>query len=517
MTTPPTANQNSHYDAGVSGGEFVLNEQQQNLKQRAVRGGAVTIVYQLAEQALSLIATIFLARLLLPEDYGLIGMITVITGLMLAFSDVGLSAATIQWANIESQVISTLFWINVTIGTALMVMTILLSPALAWFYGEPRLTMIAIALSIGFVLTSLAVQHRALLKRQMRFMPMAIIDTAATICGLTAGIAAAMSGLGVWALVIRLVLPEIIATSGIWLVCRWRPGRPIWSPEVRRMVIFGGNITGVGMINHLANNIDNLLLGKFYGAGQLGLYSKAYGLFMLPLRRINEPIAAVAIPTLSRLVDDSERYRQGYLRIVAMVCLLTMPLVAFLTANADWIIWLALGDQWVGASRIFALLGIGGLVIPFSYTIGWLLISQGRAAEHMRLGTLNAVLLIASIVIGLPWGAEGVAASVGIGALLVRTPTLFQLVGRTGPIRTRDLYLSGAPFAVAAGAIIGVTALFRIWFGTGHPLLGIVITSAITAFITFGVLMIFPAGRAALREVRSLPGIILRRKAREQS
>lgn len=485
----------------------------QNLAQRAARGGAVTVAYNVTEQLLSLAATIFLARLLLPEDYGLIGMVTVITGLMLAFSDVGLSAATIQWQEINQRLVSALFWINIAVGGTLMLLTIALSPAIAWFFGEPRLVSLAAVMSVGFLLTSLATQHRALLKRQMRFLPMAATDMVAQALGLAAGIGAAVAGLGYWSLVIRLVVPDVVALVGIWTVCRWRPGRPSWSPEVRSMVTFGGNITGVGMINYFANNIDNLLIGRVYGAVQLGLYTKAYGLFMLPLRRISDPIASVAVPTLSRLTGEPERYRQFYMRIVAMVCLLTMPLVAGLIATADWVVLLVLGPQWDEASRIFALLGIGGLVLPFSYTIGWLLVSQGRAEEQLRLGTLNAALIIASIVAGLPWGAAGVAAGVGLGALLVRTPLLFALVGRRGPVGTRDLYLGGAPFVLAAAAALTSLYGFRQWYGAGDPLLGLLAAAVLTIAVTLAVLALLPSGRAALRDLLNLPALVLRRKA----
>ena len=287
-----------------------------DLKGRSVRGGAVTMAGQGVRFFLQMGSTVVLARLLTPQDFGLIAMVTAVTGFVMMFKDMGLSMATVQRAEVNHAQISTLFWINVTLSLGVMLVTAALAPAIAWFYGEPRLTWITLALAGAFIFGGLTIQHQALLRRNMRFGTLALIGIISMVMGIVAAIIAAWYGAGYWALVIMQLAGAITGAIAVWVVCGWRPGLPVRRSGVREMLAFGGNLTGFNVINYFARNADNLLIGKFWGSGPLGLYSKAYGLLMLPLRQINAPLSAVAIPALSRLKDEPERYRNYYIKAV---------------------------------------------------------------------------------------------------------------------------------------------------------------------------------------------------------
>jgi PST family polysaccharide transporter len=251
-------------------------------------------------------------------------------------------------------------------------------------------------------------------------------------------------------------------------------------------------------------NVDNLLIGRLYGPQPLGLYAKAYGLLLVPLQRVWFPISTVAMPALSRLADTPDRYRHGYARIVAAVCLLTMPLVAFLMGTSDWLIITLLGPQWTEASAIFAWLGVSGLIEPFSTMTVWLLLTQGRTRQQFHWGLINAVLTIAAIIAGLPWGPVGVAASYGLVGLVIRTPLLFWFVGRDGPVRTRDFYMTLAPFATASCAILLAIFAFRHWADISTPLIGLAGAAGLTIVVTGLILFLLPSGRAVVRDVHSV-------------
>ena len=510
MSVAPTLEKSVKPEADVNR-HFRTDHLTADLGQRTARGGAVTLVSQGIKFCTGIAATVVLARLLNPHDYGLIGMVAVVTGFISMFKDLGLSAATIQKEEITSDQISTLFWVNVGLSVVVMLLTIAISPGVAWFYGESRLTLITIGFATGFLFGGLAVQHEALLRRQMRFSALAAIEIISIMAGLAVAIPMAWRGNGYWSLVANQLVQGLTYAVGIWVVSGWRPGRPRRYSGIRSMLAFGSNLTGFHVVNYFARNLDNILIGRFWGSASLGLYAKAYQLLLLPIDQINSPIANVAVPALARLTDSPERYRNAYLRILEKVALVTMPGMAFMIATSDWLVVFILGPQWIEASRIFALLGIVGLVQPIANTTGWLFITQGRTREMFHWGLLGGTIMIVSIVIGLPWGAVGVATSYSAVFLVIVAPLLFWFVGRRGPVRTSDFYRTITPVAFAAACVLGALTALRSSLTITKPLTGLVVSLAATVVITVVALFVLPKGRAALRDFASLFSLLGRK------
>ena len=475
-----------------------------DMGKRTARGGAVMIGSQALKFVITMGSTVVLARLLTPNDYGLIGMVVVLTGFIALFRSMGLSTATVQQPEINYDQISTLFWINVTAGTLLTILCIAIAPAVAWFYGEPRLTWITITFSVTFLIGGLGIQHEALLKRGMLFVQLAVIDMISLLGAIAVAVALAWNGARYWALVYSQVVMTSLYVVGVWIACRWWPGLPVRYSGVRGMLTFGRNFTGYTIVNYFARNADNLLIGRFWGGQQLGLYAKAYQLLLLPLDQINVPIDGVAMPALSRLVDDPERYRLAYLRMLEKVAMLTMPWVAFMMATSDWLIAVVLGQQWHESARIFTLLGIIGLLEPIGSTMGWLFISQGRTKQLFKWGIINSALTLASIVAGLPWGAVGVAASYSIVGICIRKPLLFWFVTREGPVRTLDIYRTIIPSICAAVVVLVSVYAFREWTGDMKPILGLAVAAAITAVGAMITFLMSSQGRSGLQDLKSL-------------
>ena len=493
---------------------FQTDHLKADLKGKTVRGGAVTVLSQILKQMLGIGSTIVLARLLTPADYGLVAMVAAVTGFVAIFKDMGLSMATVQRPEISHEQISTLFWINVALSLAIFFITASLAPFVSWYYGEPKLTLITIYLAIGFIFGGLTVQHQALLRRQMRFKSLALIEIGSLGLGIAVGVGFALFGIGYWALVLMALTTSLATALGTWVMCPWKPGMPKHIGEVRSMLSFGGNLTGFNIVNYFARNLDHLLIGRFFGAQQLGLYSRAYKLLLLPLRQINGPVSAVAVPALSRLADSPQRYRQTYLRILEKIAILTMPAVAFMIVTSDWLIWLILGPQWSEASRIFSLLGIVGLVQPISNTTGWLFITQDRTRHMFKWGIIGGTISIISFIVGLPWGAVGVAASYSIIGFCFLTPLLYWYVGREGPIRTKDFYVSAAPAACASASVFVALLSFRHWVMISHPVTGLIVAFGITVLISLSVFVLLPSGRLALRDFGALVPSLYQRPAK---
>ncbi len=509
---------NSHTakDAAKPREEYLATDHlQADLGARTARGGAVTVVSHSLRFVVTIAATSVMARLLSPADYGLIGMVAFFTNFVAMFKDLGLSVATIQKSEVSNDQVSTLFWLNVAFSLGITVLTVILSPLIAWFYGDPRLMAITAVTAVGFVIGGLTVQHEALLRRQMRFFALVTVFFVATIAGYIVGIFMAWRGFSYWALVYSQLALLLTNTIGVWAVCRWRPSLPKRNSGVGSMVAFGRNFTGFSIINYFSRNLDNVLLGRFWGANELGLYNRAYQLMTLPIDQINEPITSVAIPALSRLNDAAERYRAAYLRMLEKIAMVTMPAVAFMMATSDWIVQIILGPQWTATSRIFLILGVTGMFQPIANTSGWLFLTQGRSRDMFHWGLISGPLTMGSILLGLPWGAVGVATSYALTRVLLTDQLLFWFVGRKGPVRQSDFYKTIAPFAFASIAALAVAVTFRNAAGITSPLLGLIVVFFVTAAVTLVCLGVLPSGRLALSDIKKTLALML--KPREEA
>jgi PST family polysaccharide transporter len=346
----------------------------------------------------------------------------------------------------------------------------------------------------------------------MRFVAQAGCEIVALMATIAVTITLAWRGAGYWALIGGHLTTSFVYMVGIWTVCGWRPGLPARGSGVRSLLRFGGNLTGFGVVNFFARNLDNMLIGRVWGSTQLGLYAKAYQLLTLPIDQINAPITTVAIPALSRLNDSPERYRRAYLRIMEKIAVLTMPGIALLIATADWVVLVVLGPQWTEAGRIFAALGVAALIQPIANTTGWLFISQGRTDDMFRYGLVASTIIVAAIVAGLPWGAVGVATVYALVWVTIVTPLLFYWVGRRGPVHARDFYVTVAPAFCAALGVLGALFLFRRLGIIVSPLKGLAASLGIACAVALLLLYAIPAGRRVLRDFAEVIAIVLRKE-----
>jgi PST family polysaccharide transporter len=215
----------------------------------------------------------------------------------------------------------------------------------------------------------------------------------------------------------------------------------------------------------------------------------------------------VAIPTLSRLQDQPRRYRQVYLRILRLVLMITMPLAAFLVATSDELVLVVFGDQWREAAVLFRVLGIAAFTQPIGNSVGWLFISQDRTDEMFRWGVWAAAITITSFVVGLQWGAYGVALAYVLSGLVVRTPALLWYIGRRGPVRARDFYVTAAPFLLAALGTGAALVAFRTMVAISSPTLVLLCHAPLAMAAAVVVLCCLPSGRATLRDAIKLAGL----------
>jgi O-antigen/teichoic acid export membrane protein len=382
---------------------------QADLKKRTVRGGVLTAGAQVVQLSLNMVSTVVVARLLTPADHGLVAMVYSLMGFIYMFSEGGLSVATVQRREIDDQQVSNLFWINVAIGVLLSLLMAALGPGLSWFYRDPRLVALALLAATTFFFVGLGVQHDALLRRQMRFVSMAARNVTSTVVTVVVAVTMAWMGAGYWALVVSPLAGTITQTTLSWLLAGWRPGRPRRGAGVRPMLEVGGNLTLAYAISYVARSMDAVLIGRYLGAGPLGLYSKAYNLLLFPLTQLNNPLVVVALPALSRVQDDPERHARYYLRMANLITWVMAPLMGYLFVAAHPVVNLLLGDQWGESASVFRLFAVAAPAFPLLRLNGLLFQSRGRTDRQRKLEMLQSPVLVGCFVLGLSFGIRGVA------------------------------------------------------------------------------------------------------------
>lgn len=396
-----------------------------DLKKKAIRGAGATVFSQVAVYGIQMIGTVILARLLSPDDFGLVAMVTVFSILLQNFGMRGFTEATMQSEEIDRSKISTLFWIHVAISTALLTLFISLSPLIAWFYNEPRLKLIVIIISLNFIFNALSTQHLALLRRNLQFYRVSANEIIAAISSVIIAILLASQGWGYWALVARRMTLIAATTVGAWILCRWFPSLPAFGTGVKEMLKFGINTYGNFVMNYFSRNLDKILIGWKHGAQSLGNYERAYYLFVMPVNQSSYPLTSVAVAALSRLRDDPEKFSNYYLKALSVLSLLGMLLSAVLTLIGKDFILLLLGSQWTKAGEIFTVFGPAVGILLVYGTHGWLHLSLGNADKWFRWGLLELLISFLAFLIGLPFGALGVAIAYTLSFYILIGPGLW--------------------------------------------------------------------------------------------
>jgi O-antigen/teichoic acid export membrane protein len=412
-----------------------------NLKRRTISSGAVTVSAQGVKFLLTLISTAVLARILSPQDFGLVAMVTTVTGLLRVFKDAGLSIATVQRETITHAQVSNLFWVNLMVSGLCSLVVAASAPLLAWVFKEPRLVGITLLLSATYLMSGSAMQHLALLRRQMRFKALAVIEIGALGSGILVGISMAWFGFGYWSLVGSALTMEGVNFLLTWSISRWRPQLPVRGSGTRPMLAFGAHRVAGDFLTALARGTDNLLIGRVYGAEAVGLYSRASHLLINPLQQFLRPISSVFLPALSRLQSQPERYRATFLSLYETIALGAFFLSGLLLAVSGPLTLVLLGPKWEAAIPIFEGFTIAALCVPLAHSSMWAMTSQGRGRDTLIAQSINSASTVLAVIIGLPFGPVGVALSYSLSNLVVRLPLYYYCVGRKGPITTSDLWV----------------------------------------------------------------------------
>lgn len=358
-------------------GLFQPCEKDQGLRSIAVRSAGVTVIAQGVLFVVQLASTMILARLLTPEDFGVVTMVTTFSLLLMSFGQNGFNEAILQRDDIDHKLASNIFWILIGAGLLLGAVFLGCGSLLARFYHDARVTLVVMAVSVAVFLGNTSVVHLALLKRAMQFTATSINEIVARALSVIVSISLAVAGWGYWALVAGAITQPLATSAGAWMLCRWIPGRPHRSGATGSVLRFVTNVYGRYCFNYFARNLDNLLVGWRFGSASLGFYKKAYDLFVLPVNQLLYPASDVGLCTLSRLQHDSVQYKRYFLRGLSLLAFIGMGVGATLTLIGKDVIRLLLGPAWGEAGHVFT---------AFAPAVGIMMIYNSTGLLHLSIG-----------------------------------------------------------------------------------------------------------------------------------
>jgi O-antigen/teichoic acid export membrane protein len=392
-------------------GEFQGRAEKEKLSRLTVRNAGITIFAQGCVFAIQLVGTVILARMLTPGDFGLVTMVTTFSLLLASFGLNGFTEAILQTEEINHSLASNLFWINLAGAVILATLFAAGAEGLTRFYSDPRITDVAIGLSLTIFFSIASVLHLSLLKRAMRFAAVSANDIVGRTAYVLTAICCASLKWGYWALVAGAIAQAFVVCVGAWTLCSWLPGLPRRVNGTGKTLRYAMSVYARCAVNYSRGNADNLLVGWRFGASSLGFYKKAYDLFVLPSGQLLAPIVAVVVTTLSRLNKDRDSYKRHFLKGLSIIAFVGMAAGAELTLMGRDLVRVLLGPNWSESGRIFTYFAPGvGLMLVYQ-TQSWIHLSIGTVGRWLRWTVIELSVTGTLFLLALRWGPAAIAAA----------------------------------------------------------------------------------------------------------
>jgi O-antigen/teichoic acid export membrane protein len=397
------------------------------LLRQALSGAKWTGAANLASVVLQFLQIAVLARLLHPEDFGLMALVVLVVGLAQAFADVGLSGAIIRRQDTTPATLSSLFWLNVFAGVVLCAILVLAAPLTATAFGQPAMRDLVMLAALSFLVTPPSQLFYTLLQKQLAFRTLAATDVASAFCSATVAIASAFLDQGVYSLLWGLLAGVLVRSAALIAIGmkNWRPSFHFRAAELHGYARFGAFQMAERAVNFLGFNLDKLLIGALIGVHGLGLYSVAYQFVMKPFLLVTPIVNRVALPVFAMVQADDARLRSGFLDGIRAVAMLLYPVYMGMIVLADPLVHVILGPTWRGAVPVLQLLAVLGFFYSIGNPIGSLLLAKGRVGLSFMLNVWMIVLYATAILTGARSGIEGVAAALVIATAFGLFPVGF--------------------------------------------------------------------------------------------
>lgn len=393
----------------------------------AVRWTAAGTIFKAVLQVVQLAV---LARLLAPEDYGLMAMVTVVLSFATVFSDFGVNSAFVQRRDVTQQQRSSLFWFNLVLSACLMLLVMGLSSSLATFFGDDRLVPLMILGATTFVIAAVGRQVRMAAEKALHFSRVMIVEVVAALLGFGVAVIAALAGWGVYALLAGAIINALASTVLAWIVLAqgWRPEWRMKFDEVQSFLGFGSALVAGSIVNQVNTTIDLFLGGRLLTATQLGFYTVPRNLTLQSQLVVNPIITRVAFPLIAEVQHDIARVRSIYLQTLNMTASTNAPLYVGIAFFAPEIVHLVLGPGWERSGEILRILALWGGIRSTANPVGSLLLGMGRADLGLKWNIALLLVVPPALWAGSSYGPEGIAWALFLVQVLLFIPGWFVLV-----------------------------------------------------------------------------------------
>jgi O-antigen/teichoic acid export membrane protein len=447
-----------------------------SLRKKAAKGIVWSVIQKWGREGLSFVVFTILARLLVPDAFGLVTLAYVYIEFVEIFLDQGLSAAIVQRTDLEREHLNTAFWINVLIGVVLAAGTVVAAGSIAALFKEPRLAPVMKWLSLDFILTALSSTQMAILQRNLAFKSLAARSMIAKFMGGIAGVSMALAGFGVWSLVGQKLVSGVAGVIVLWKASDWQPGFKVSREHYKELFNFGVSVAGNNILKVLVRRSDDFLIGYFLGPTLLGFYTIGYRLLLVVIRLVTGIINAVAFPTFSRLQQNPKKLLKAFYKVTQYTSLLALPVFLGLAILAPELVPAVFGEQWLPSVPVMQVLAFSGILQSVTAFNRSIMRASGKPNWELGIMTLTAAFSVIGFLIAVKWGIVAVAVSyVIVGYLLA--PIDYVAIRKLLSIDFKN-YLGQfvAPLSASMVMVASVELLKRVVVFQGlHPYLQLAI------------------------------------------
>jgi O-antigen/teichoic acid export membrane protein len=462
-----------------------------SLKDKAIKGVFWSLVERFGNQGIQFVIGLILARLLLPEDYGLIGMILVFISFAQVFVEGGFPSALIRKSEPSASDYSTVFWFNLIAAFLCYAVLFLTAPFIAIFFEEPKLVELTRVVGLNIVINSIGIIQRTILSKDLNFKSQAKINLTSIILSGGIGVICAFKGLGVWSLVIQNLLRNIFTSAALWISSKWRPSFLFSKTSFKELFSFGSKLLFSSLINAVSENLFSLIIGKLYNAKSLGFYTRANQFQKLPVSSIYGAIGVVSYPVLSELQNDQAKLKEGYKSMIRMIAFILFPIMAILAAISEAMIHVVLTNKWLPSVPILQILCIIGAFYPLHAINLDIIKVKGRSDLFLKLEIVKQILNITMIVICYRWGIMGLVwGSVVLNFICYYLNAVFSktLIDYSFFNQLQDLFIFVLMSLATLITLIGLNLIIT------HPYIYVVVAPVIglALYISMGILFNVP-------------------------
>lgn len=433
-----------------------------DIKKKTISGIGWTFAQQFSVQFINLIVQIVLARILLPEAFGLIAMLQIFASIGQTVSDGGMCTSLIRTKYAGQKDFSTVFFMNIGISLVIYVVIFVTAPLIAEFYQQPQLTLIARVYMLGIIIQAFVAVQTTILNRELNFKVQVIMQIPSLLVGGAAGILLAYLDYGVWSLVWMYLVRSTVWTVQHWIFTNWTPVMVFDVKRFKNHFNFGYKITLSAILNTIFENSYNLIIGKWFSTVQLGYYNRAYTFRQLPVENISYAINKVTFPMFASIQNDDRRLKDIYRKLMQQIVFWTCPLLILCCVVAEPVFIIVLTEKWLPAVPYFQILCVAGILYPLqAYNLNILQV-KGRSDLFLKLEIIKKIFIVAGLLVSVQFGIYGLLYFQIVSSIVsffINTSHSGRLLNYSSWSQLKDIFPS-IIFAIFSGICVAIANYF---------------------------------------------------------